>query len=391
MNSPFEENGTGGIEVAILESSRELVKLGHEVTILTGASDIPEEKTVEGIKIISVDFLGLMHRTWDGANLSFKRQLFFPFAVLSQSLEKYDIYHGHIYSSGLIANYLAKRSGGIAVNTIHGSYYPVWNELNGPVSAFLYRKAERILAPLLAGISSLQIHTGDYFAKQVLEWNVSLDKIKTIHNGVDLGLFDSDSPAGEIPHIQSKLEEKSFPIILTARRLVKKNGIELLIRSFKIALEKEDSHLLIIGDGPERQKLEELTKELHIDKNVSFLGFIPHEKIAGYLKLADIAAVPSIIEASSLFMLEAMAMAKPVIATNAGGLPEVIDNSMGMLVEPGNEYDMAGKLRELISNPQLRQELGKKAQIHVRNYYSWESVAKKLEEEYTRLLMGDSI
>ncbi len=379
---------TGGIEVAILETSKELVALGHEVTILTGAKDYPGERILDGVRIISIDFHGIMKRTWSGSSLSFARQLLFPIAVLFNNPGTYDIYHGHIYTSGLIANYLARKSGGIAVNTIHGSYYPIWNKLTNPFAATFYRTAERILAPLLAKISGIQIHTGDYFAKQVLAWGASEHKIKTIHNGVDATAFDLSVPP--ITHLYSSDKQcisidMSTPIILTARRLVKKNGIDYLIRAIKHVLKGEKCQLVIIGDGAERSSLEQLAHDLEIQNHVHFLGLVPHDQLPPYLALADIAVVPSLIEASSIFMLEAMAMAKPVIATNAGGLPEVLNSSTGILVEPMDEIELADAILELLQNKEHRYQLGKNAREYIKENHSWKTVAKQILCEYRRI------
>ena len=389
--APHDDTVTGGIEVAILETSKELTALGHEVTILTGAKNTPGERMVDGVRIISIDFHRTMKRTWSGSNLSFTRQLLFPIAVLFNNLETYDIYHGHIYTSGLIANYLARRTGGIAINTIHGSYYPIWNKLTNPFAATFYRIAEHILAPLLAKLSDIQIHTGDYFAKQVLAWGASEHKIKTIHNGVDITTFNPSVPPITQPYNSDKRcisIDKSIPVILTARRLVKKNGIDYLIKATQHALKEEKCQLVIIGDGAERSSLEQLAHDLDIQNHVHFLGSIPHDKLPSYLALADIAIVPSLIEASSIFMLEAMAMAKPVIATNAGGLPEVLNSSTGILVEPMDEMGLADAILELLQSEEHRSQLGKDAKRYVKANHSWKAVAQHIEFEYKHLFIS---
>ena len=383
--APHDDAITGGIEVAILETSKQLTALGHEVTILTGAKDIPGEHIIEGVRIISIDIHGIMKRSWSGSNLSLARQFLFPIAVLFNNPGTYDIYHGHIYTSGLIANYLARRNGGIAVNTIHGSYYPIWNKLTNPFAAIFYRTAERTLAPLLAKLSDIQIHTGDYFAKQVLRWGASENKIKTIHNGVDITAFNpSVSPITHLCMSDNQLIsiDSSIPVIFTARRLVKKNGIDYLIKATKHVLKDEKCQLVVIGDGAERSSLEQLTHDLDIQDHVHFLGSIPHDKLPPYLALADIAVVPSLIEASSIFMLEAMAMAKPVIATNAGGLPEVLNSSTGILVEPMDEIELADAILELLQNKEQRRNLGKNARKYVEINHSWKAVAKQISREY---------
>ena len=386
---PHDNAGTGGIEVAIMETSRELVALGHEVTILTGARNIPQDQIVDGVRIISVDFCRIMKHTWDGANLSLARQALFPLAVLFNHPDTYDIYHGHIYSSGLIANYLARRSGSVAVNTIHGSYYLIWDKLANPFAAKFYRTGERILAPALANMSDIQLHTGDYFAQQVLAWGASRKKVKTIHNGADICRFNPshtqilNSSQAPAQHIGI---DSSIPVILTARRLVKKNGIEYLIKAMQLVLRKKQCQLIIIGDGEERAALERLTHELNLRDYVRFLGLIPHEKLPPYIALADIAVVPSLMEASSIFMLEAMAMEKPLIATNTGGLPEVLTPSVGILVEPMDEKGLAYAISELLQSEEKRVQLGRQARQHVEANYSWKAVALKMEAEYMKLL-----
>jgi glycosyltransferase involved in cell wall biosynthesis len=386
---PHDNAGTGGIEVAIMETSRELVALGHEVTILTGAKSIPQEQIVDGVRIVSVDFCRLMKKTWDGANLSLARQALFPLAVLFNHPDTYDIYHGHIYSSGLIANYLARRAGSVAVNTIHGSYYPIWDKLANPFAAKFYRTGERILAPALANMSDIQLHTGDYFAQQVLAWGASRKKVKTIHNGADISRFNP-SHTQNVNSTQATAQhigiDSSIPVILTARRLVKKNGIEYLIKAMQLVLRKKQCQLIIIGEGEERAALKQLTHELDLQDHVHFLGLIPHEKLPPYLTLADIAVIPSLMEASSIFMLEAMAMEKPVIATKAGGLPEVLTPSVGILVESMDEIGLADAILELLQNEDKRLQLGRQARKHIQANYSWKAVALQMEAEYMRLL-----
>ncbi|WP_321417733.1 glycosyltransferase family 4 protein [uncultured Methanomethylovorans sp.] len=387
--SPHDNVGTGGIEVAIMETSREFVALGHEVTILTGARDIPQEQIIDGVQIISIDFCSLMKYTWNGANLSLARQALFPLVVLFNRPDTYDIYHGHIYSSGLIANYLARRAGGVAVNTIHGSYYPIWSKLANPFAARFYRTGERILAPALAKLSDIQFHTGDYFAQQVLAWGASKQKVKTIHNGADIVRFSPSLSQIADSHLITSSHgaiDSSIPVILTARRLVKKNGIEYLIKAMQLVLKEKQCQLMIIGEGAEHAALEQLTHDLDLQDNVHFLGLIPHEQLPPYLALADIAVIPSLMEASSIFMLEAMAMEKPVIATNAGGLPEVLPQSTGILVEPMDEMGLADAILELLQCEEKRLQLGKKAREHVEVNYSWKAVAKQMEAEYMRLL-----
>ncbi len=354
----------GGVEFAILQLSKELTRLGHEVTILTGGRS---GEVLHGrLRVISVDFLGTMKRSCSQGHLTPLRQILFLSSLLPRRLEQYDVYHGHIYTSGLLAHYLAKKHNGVAVNTIHGSYYPVWDKLTNPLSACLYRTAERLLAAQLAR-RTLQIHASTYFADCVRAWG---GKVKVIPNGVDASVFH--------PGVECSIL-CPLPIILTARRLVRKNGIEYLIKAMEYI--KDQCKLLIIGDGPERQKLEILAKRAG---NIEFMGAVPHEKMPSCIAGADIAVVPSIIEASSLFMLEAMAMGKPVVASAVGGLPEILGDS-GILVTPMHPRSLVNAIMELLHDPVKRRRLGSSARRRVEENFTWQKIAMQIENEYLHL------
>jgi glycosyltransferase involved in cell wall biosynthesis len=360
-----------GIDVSILELSKELSKMGHEVTILTGRSLQNNCHNSSEIEIIEVDFQNIMKKTWSPSNLSILRQLSFPLAVMGRKLRGFDIYHGHIYSSGLLALYLGRKNHGKVINTIHGSYYPIWDMISPRYQSFFYRAGERILAPFLAKHSDLQIHTGKYFASKVIEWGGPKEKIRVIRNGVNFRMF-----------YPSKSRHREG-IIFTARRLVKKNGIDYLLKAIKLVLEKVDCELWIAGDGPEKKSLKRLSVKLGIEENVSFVGLIPHDEIPYYIARSEIAVIPSLIEASSLFLLECMAMGKPIVTTKVGDIPAISDHC-AILVEPADEFGLAEGLLKLLEDDEEKKKISHRALKEVKKY-SWKEIAKKTEKEYLRL------
>jgi glycosyltransferase involved in cell wall biosynthesis len=366
----------GGIEVAIYELSRHLSLLGHDVTVVSGADGVVGEQIREGVRFLTIDRSGIVRATRSRGGLSLARQaVFLPLLILMQK-EKYDVYHGHLYASGIAANILARRHGGIAINTIHGSYYPAWEKLTDPLTAAFYKMGEKTLAPYLAQISHLQIHACHYFAEQVIKWGAKPDKIRVILNGVDTNRFDP---------IKIKVGKKNTcSVILTARRLVKKNGVDSLLRAMPHLLDQFECKLLIIGDGPEKSGLIHLVEKLGIKNNVNFLGAIPHNDIAGYIALADIAVVPSIVEASSIFMLESMAMGKPVVATGAWGLAEIINGKNGVLTDATH---LGEAIAGLLCDEQMQKEIGENARKYVSENHNWENIAKLVESEYIRLMI----
>ncbi len=368
----------GGVELAVLNLAKELIKLGHEVTVLTGSWEAGAEPVeVEGVRVVPVELAGLMRRSYRRGSLSLLRQMGFIPAALLGAEEGYDIFHGHVYSGGISALVLARRYGGVAVNTVHGSYYPVWHLLtSGPVAA-MYRAGERLVAPALARCCELQIHTASYFAEQVRRWGVPEERLRVIPNGVDAEMF---SPAA------GGAEPGGEKVVFTARRLVRKTGVDVLLRAARIVLRQESCRFVIAGDGPERAALERLARALGVAGHVSFLGRVPYREMPKRIAGADVVAVPSLIEATSLFVLEAMAMAKPVVATRVGGIPEVLSEREGMLVEAGSHEALAEAILKLLRDAALREELGRRARDRVLREFTWERVARSTEQEYLRLL-----
>ena len=361
----------GGVEIAILNLSKELARRGHEVSILTGAGSGNGRAGENGLKVMTCDLFGSLKHTYLPGRLTILRQLLFASALLSRKIRAcFDIYHGHVYSSGLLATRLASQNGGVAVNTIHGSYYPVWNMISDPLAAFFYKTAEKRLASLLSKKADLQIHVSTYFAEQVQSWSDS-ERIRVIPNGVDPGVFS--------PKVERSFTS-DLPVVLTARRLVRKNGVEYLIKAMESL--KGECRLVIVGEGPERRRLEALAKGR---EDIVFLGSVPHEKMPGVIASADVTVVPSIIEASSLFMLEAMSMEKPVVAASVGGLPETLGNE-GLLVPSMSPEGLAGAIHGLLCDEGMRRRLGDRARKRILKHYTWEKIGCCVEEEYLRLL-----
>jgi glycosyltransferase involved in cell wall biosynthesis len=364
----------GGIEVALLELSKSLTRLGHEVTIINGASNGAAEFHIEDVMVKTIDLAGTMRRTWDPANLRFARQVAFPFAALAAELPGFDVYHGHFYTSGLAANVLARKYGGSAVNTIHGSYYDIWRYIEPPIISSMYRLTERTLAPMLARMSKIQIHTGGYFARRVISWGAPPDKVVTIHNGFDPHVFKP----GEVS--SNLVGERT--ILFTARRLVEKNGLEYLISAMPDIVAQHDAELVIAGDGPHKQHLQKLVAHHNLQNDVSFIGAVPHSKLPQLISASDIVVIPSLMEASSLFLIESMACKRPVVATNVGGIPEILNEGCGVLVPPRNTLALSQAINRLIADQGLRNDLASKAYSTVRGTLTWDKIAQQTENAY---------
>ncbi len=375
---PTDDGGfLGGIESHILGLAGELAK-DHEVTLLTGMIPGAKPRTeMNGFSLVRSDFLGLVARSWNPTNLTNYRQLSsLPAFMRSGPSLGADLYHGHVYASGLAALALSKLTGGRAVNTIHGSYYDHWREItgSGPKSA-AYRLAERHLATFLAKECDGQIHTATDFAEKVKTWSGRGDRIHVILNGVDTERFAPDV-------VPMELSDK--PVVMTVRRLVPKNGVRYFVEACSQVESACD--FVIVGDGPQRAQLERLTGELGVSGRVRFLGPVPNRKLPGVLAAADVVVVPSLVEASSISLLEAMAMGKPCIVTNIPGIDEVASPDRSVMVAPADAGAIARSVDRLICDPGLRRMLGRRGRDYVVSHRSQQIMARQTLQIYKQCL-----
>lgn len=360
-----------GLGTTVMELSKKLLERGHEVAFLTGQTSprSPREEDVEGVHVMRTEALNLMAETWSAVKLKLGRQLFFPLTILREKVH-FDVALGHYYTSGLAANLSASRNGGSSINVIHGAHYPVWGTIEAnPVKAEAYKSAERLLTTLLARLSAFQVHTARYSMDLAKEWGAPPEKLVTILNGVDPEKFSPKT---------NPIDEPEVPVVFTARRLVKKNGLEVLLRAMRNVLRVRKARLVIAGEGPEEARLRRLAEDLQISRHAVFLGGVPHDEIPKHMASAAIVVVPSYIEASSLFVLEAMAMEKPVIASRVGGIPEIVASGQdGVLVDPGDHKLLAREILNMLSDESLCSSLGKRARVRVLRNHTWDMVAER--------------
>ena len=196
--------------------------------------------------------------------------------------------------------------------------------------------------------------------------------------GVDTKLF---SPSEYTP----STKEVCIGVV---KSLEEEYGIEYLIRAFNIVIDKGfDCKLLIVGSGSLKEKLISLTKKLRLSKLVTFTGKINNDDIVNYLHRMDIFVTPSLSESFGVSVVEASSCEIPVIASDVGGLPEVIvDGETGFLIPPRNEAAIAEKIIKLIEQPGLRKNIGSNGRKFVLDNYDWNLCAKKMEEVYESIL-----
>ena len=177
-------------------------------------------------------------------------------------------------------------------------------------------------------------------------------------------------------------------MILCPRRLVAKNGVRYFIESVPRVIQvNRNVKCLIVGDGDESDMLRRMAVELEISDNVIFTGRIDNRDMPGYYAISDIVVLPSLIEATSIAGLEAMATGKPLVASNIGGIPQIVDDGeTGILVPPGDSERLAQGIITLLSDVKKREGMGRKARKKVEAEFSWDIIAGKVQGIYHGLV-----
>jgi len=211
------------------------------------------------------------------------------------------------------------------------------------------------------------------------------NKIQVIPNGVDIAKF---KPASNYK-IRAELNLPDEFLILFAGDLIKLKGVDKLIKVSAKLMRALPHQLIILGDGPERARLEQLASNLE-SENVFFIGRVQHQDVPLYMNAVDVLVLPSESEGLPKCVQEAMACGTPVIATSVGGTPEIItDGVNGFLVN--SEAELEERLRLLISNPELFSKMGANAREFATHYLSIDKVVKQTEELYQTVIKQYSL
>ena len=194
-----------------------------------------------------------------------------------------------------------------------------------------------------------------------------------------------------IPHFTplaaqvARVRERPIPVLLAYGRMVEKKGFDVLLRAYaRLRATGARARLIIAGDGPERRALETLATTLAITADVSFPGWI--DDIPRALAGADVFVLPSLLEPFGIAVLEAMAMAIPIVATTTAGPREILDDASAWLIAPGDVGALATALAAAVADPGGAFARAQRASSRLQQFYSEASVIPQYEQLYARLL-----
>ena len=230
-------------------------------------------------------------------------------------------------------------------------------------------RRQNYLFNLAAGWVDKVVSVSNDSAKLSLRQGLQEDKLVTIHNGIDVSLF------------QAGVRQQSGPAVFVGR-LSPEKDLPTLLRATAIAVKEEPSFRLhLAGDGPCLLELQNLADQLGLAGHIQFRG--QTSDVAGFLAGASFFALPSLTEGISLALLEAMACGLPVVATAVGGNTEVvIDGETGLLVQPESPADLADAMLKLYRQPELASRMGANARKRVEAHFDSRTMVARYESLY---------
>jgi len=378
-------NPTKRLRVVVKELSKRLAKEGYNIVILTPQpiKSLINDNLDLNIIVYPSIFLPKIRYTIP----DFFRQLLIIKRIVRK--ENIDIIHvfTYFYPSVWIPILYAKING-IPVVLTTDCFPGISWRYGSKFVDFIAKIYSKTIGKFIFRLCDKIILMSNEIVKDARNLGIREDKIVVIPNGVDFNRFNLKKiNQQEIRKIRRELcISENEAIILNVSRLVRVKRIDILIKITKRLLEKGlRVKTVIVGDGPYSREYEKLAKMAKIENNILFTGF--RTDIPLIMKVCDIFVLPSLSEGLPTVLLEASACCKPVIATNTGGIPDIITHGKtGFLVEPENINSFVFFIEKLLYNKSLSKKLGKNAYKHVRKKFNWNLIIKRYKDIYAELV-----
>lgn len=298
---------------------------------------------------------------------------------------RYHLAHLNSSKAGLIGSIAASMHNLNPLNTrlrlIYTAHGFVFNEPLNKIEKTIYKMSEKFST----AVENAIITVSDYDKQSAIEHKICpAHKMFTIHNGLNFNKYDFLT--AEIAKKELNLNENKI-YFGTIASFYKTKGHTYLIEAIKIFLETQDAttnyHWLLIGEGPEQKNIEELIKKYHLEKYITIIP--PKNNDWKYLKAFDYFILPSVKEGLPYSILEAGLAKIPVIATQVGGVPEIISNQKtGLLVTPANPLSLASAMKEITETELINIFIENNYQNIIDNF-DLHNTIKKTEELYLKL------
>jgi glycosyltransferase involved in cell wall biosynthesis len=362
----------GGVENYVYYLSKELVKKGHDVTVIcANEPNTKKKETIDGIKVKRLSYVGKI------ANTNITPKL--PLEILK---EDFDILHTHLPTpwSADWSAIISKIKNSPLILTYH-------NDIVGDGFANYIAKFYNttMIKLLLNKANKIIIYRPNY-----LEFSPYLKKYRhkteVIPGGVDINMFKP---------LNIEKEENVLFFLSVLDEFHKYKGLDYLLKAMKI-VKKEipDVKLIVGGEGKLLDQYKKIVNSLDLKNNIKFIGFISHEKAVEYYNKCDLFATPSISakqEGFGMVLLEAMACGKPVVSTEIVGVADDIkERNAGRIVKPKNVNALADAIIEVLQDKEGAKRMGANGRRLVEERYEWKKIGEMMHKVYENILNNSS-
>ncbi|MBO8175158.1 MAG: glycosyltransferase [Thermococcus sp.] len=305
--------------------------------------------------------------------------------IEQENIQKPDVLHAlHPYLDGYGGVPIAKKLKVPLVITVHS-----------PSNLKICSK--KVLSALKSADKVVAI--AEFLADKLIEIGIPEEKVNYISLGVNPEEFkplNRDASKIVVPKYRLSANDK---IVLYVGQLIPRKNLKTFLRAIPLVLRelpediKKNVRFIIVGDGPEKKSLQELTYELKISGYVIFTGRVSFEELKEWYGVADIFVLPSLSEGKPVAIYEAMSSECAVIASNINGIPEqVFDNVNGFLVSPNDVKELARKIIYLLENEQELESMKKESRkLLFKLGYTWEEYGIRIKQIYESLLNSQGI
>jgi len=371
----------GGLETAAAHLAREFQALDHHVTVVTNRypRDLPRRERIDGVAVHRILFPAAVvpRSAWTLTSLG-TFLLLLPLApgallrlwLLLRSLRP-TVVNAHYLSSPALYVALLKRLGLLRARVVvscHGS----------DVTAVPPPSGSRALSRwILAQADAVTACSADLAGRvAALVDRIPGGAVRVVYNGTDVDEFAGAAPL-----------RRPRPYIFSAGRLVETKGMRVLVEALAVLRARGiDRDLIIAGAGPEEAALRALVERLGLGERVHFDGPVGRVRLASLYQGCAVFALAPLAEGFGIVSLEAMACARPVVATRVGGIPEVVqDGETGLLARPADPADLADRLAVVLIDPARAAEMGRRGRERVATLFTWPAVAARYLDSYALL------
>jgi len=377
--SRFPPIHIGGIENAVYHLSREMVKSGHEVTVVTSSDSW--SRVVEDIKGIRVMRLPCLFK------LGYTSPFLPSFLLEAGRVAPFDIVHAHVPDGFLSASspLLSIAESSPLALTVHN--FPLGET---PSKLVLGRVFGQLLRVALRRSSRIFVHNSSYTLTSYLRGLKG--KVHVTPLGVDLARFNPGCDEGLV---RSRLGLESVPVILFVSVLDRAHwykGLRLLLDSMRhLDRGAGDARLVIVGSGDALAEYSGYAEKIGVGERVVFAGCVGDSVLPSYYASSDLVVLPStgILEGFGLVAAEAMASGKATIVSRIAGISEYLTKGRDAVVlEDLNEHTLAGAILDLLQDGKRRRSMGRRARETAESKFDWAKITGRILKEYEQAVIN---